>query len=153
MQLVLTLTLICTVCPTYTLMQTKIPLTQHFGLFQKDIAPCQTLKTSFRNGLRNREIEVLTWLPNSPDFNLKYVLDKQVWSYCTSEFTRLKRSPYNILVPDTKAHIQGSCVVHVSMGQSCFGCTVGTWTILARLFYIFWANWCIYIVLFIKREK
>lgn len=42
----------------------------------------------------------------------------------TLQFTGLKGSPSNILVPITTAHIQRSCSVYAFMDQSCFGSTV-----------------------------
>ncbi|XP_053538195.1 disks large homolog 3 isoform X3 [Ictalurus punctatus] len=50
----------------------------------------------------------------------------------TLQLTGLKGSAANVLVPDTTAHLQRSCGVRASTGQSCFGGTRGTYTILGK---------------------
>ena len=67
----------------------------------------------------------MTWPPHSPDLN-------PVHGGPTSQLTGLKESAANILVPDTRAHRQGSSGVHTLKAQGCFGSKRGTNTILGR---------------------
>ncbi|XP_048831050.1 RNA-binding protein Nova-1 isoform X4 [Brienomyrus brachyistius] len=87
----------------------------------------------FRNGLTNvREFKVLTWPPNSTDVTqIEHqwdVMDKEVLDRLD-----LERSAANVLVPDTTRHLQRSCGVRASVGQSCSRSTRGTDTILGRI--------------------
>ena len=52
----------------------------------------------------------------------------------TSQLTGLKGSAANVLVPDTRGHLQRSFEVHASMDQSYFGGMMGTYTILGKWF-------------------
>ncbi|KAF7666841.1 hypothetical protein LDENG_00089500, partial [Lucifuga dentata] len=56
----------------------------------------------------------------------------------TSQLTGLKGFAANVLVPYTTGHLQRTCGVHASTGQSCFDGTWGTYTILAGAVLILW---------------
>lgn len=58
----------------------------------------------------------------------------------SSQFTGLKGFAH-ILGPETRAHLQGSSGVHVSVGQACFGSRSGTGTVFARWLYCSWSAW------------
>ncbi|KAK3529425.1 hypothetical protein QTP70_031116, partial [Hemibagrus guttatus] len=96
------------------------------GLFQQANASCHTAKIVQE---WSEEHDKSSRLPNSPDLNLiEYlwdVLNKQslIHGGPTSQLKGLKGSAADILVPDTTAHLQKSCGVHTSRGQSCFGST------------------------------
>lgn len=83
------------------------------------------------------KFKMTTLVPDSPDLSLVErlwdLLDKQVQSM--EKLQELKGSAANSLVPDTRAHHQGSSGVQVSMDQGCFGSKRGTNTISGRWSY------------------
>lgn len=93
----------------------------------------ETKRKWFRNHSRGK-FKMTTWTPDSPDLSLVErlwdLLDKQVRSM--EKLQELKGSAANCLVPDTRAHHQGSSGVQVSMDQGCFGSKRGTNMISGR---------------------
>lgn len=105
------------------------------GLIQHDNVPCHT--TTIVQKWFEEHNSSMCWLGLQTHISIQMSMCRMYWKQVWSMEGPPRNlqdwgSAANILVPNTTAHIQTSCGVHASTGQSCFACERGTYIILGN---------------------